>query len=164
MSMGMKYKQSKGDDLYRRSLYTIWKRTVAPPAMAVFDSADREACWVKSKETNTPLQALTLLNETAFVESARHLAVRMLKEGGDDPIGFGFRAVTAREMAEKERRLFESAIVEYQSEFSENEEEALKLISTGESAVSEAFPATEIAAYTALANVFLNLDEVITRK
>ena len=164
MSMGMKYTQSKGDDLYRRSLYTIWKRTVAPPAMAVFDSADREACWVKSKETNTPLQALTLLNETAFVESARHLAVRMLEEGGDDPVGFGFRAVTARPLAEKERNLFESAMVEYQSEFAENEEGAAKLIAVGASPVNESFPASEIAAYTALANVFLNLDEVITRK
>ena len=164
MSMGMKYKQSKGDDLYRRSLYTIWKRTVAPPAMAVFDSADREACWVKSKETNTPLQALTLLNEPAFVESARHLAVRMLEEGGDDPIGFGFRAVTARALDEKERNLFESAMVEYQSEFAENGEEAQKLISVGESPPSDAFPTSEIAAYTALANVFFNLDEVITRK
>lgn len=164
MSMGMKYKQSKGDDLYRRSLYTIWKRTVAPPAMAVFDAADREACWVSRKETNTPLQALTLLNETAFVESARHLAVRMLKEGGDDPVGFGYRTVTAREPSKIHREILEGAIAEYRREFSEDEAGAKKLISTGESPMNEEFSPSEIAAFTALANVLLNLDEVITKE
>jgi len=164
MSMGMKYKQSKGEDLYRRSLYTIWKRTVAPPAMAVFDAADREACWVKKKETNTPLQALTLLNETGFVESARHLAVRMLKEGGEDPIGYGFRSVTARGPSAEQRRVLKDALAEYRNVFSEDAADAKKLISIGESPMNEEFPAPEVAAYTALANVLLNLDEVITKE
>ena len=132
--------------------------------MAVFDAADREACWVKRKETNTPLQALTLLNETGFVESSRHLAVRMLADGKSDPIGFGFRAVTSRETTEKERRIFEAALVEYEAEFSGNPASAKKLISVGESPANTKFPPEKIAAYTALANVLLNLDEVITRE
>lgn len=164
MSMGMKYRQSKGDDLYRRSLYTIWKRTVAPPAMAVFDAADREACWVKRKQTNTPLQALTLLNETGFVESARHLAVRMLKEGSDDPLRFGFRTVTSREPKPQEVDILTEALATYQNEFTSSPESAKKLISTGESPVCTDFDAVDIAAYTSVANVLLNLDEVITRE
>ncbi|MBI1314525.1 DUF1553 domain-containing protein [bacterium] len=164
MSMGMKYQQSKGDDLYRRSLYTIWKRTVAPPAMAVFDAADREACWVKRKQTNTPLQALTLLNETGFIESARHFAVRMLKEGGNDPLNFGFRCITARHLKSTERDILQAALDEYRDQFAASPKEADRLISTGESPKNTDFDAVEIAAYTALANVLLNLDEVITRE
>jgi hypothetical protein len=164
MSMGMKYRQSKGDDLYRRSLYTIWKRTVAPPSMAVFDAADRESCWVKRKQTNTPLQALTLLNETGFVESARHFAVRMLSDGGDDPLGFGFRSVTARSLKTHERDVLNAALDQYRQEFASSPKEADRLISTGESPKNTEYDAVEIAAYTALANVLLNLDEVITRE
>ncbi|MEM7384790.1 MAG: DUF1553 domain-containing protein [Verrucomicrobiota bacterium] len=164
MSMGMRYQQSRGRDLYRRSLYTIWKRTVAPPAMAVFDAADREACWVKRKETNTPLQALTLLNETAFMESARHLAVRILEEGGDDPIGWAFQTVTARLPQPKERRLFTRALAEYRKAFADDPAQALKLISIGESPVNGDHPPEVVAPLTVLANVLLNLDETITRE
>jgi hypothetical protein len=164
MSMGMKYKPSSGDDLYRRSLYTIWKRTVAPPTMAVFDAADREACWVNRKETNTPLQALTLLNETGFVEAARHLAVRILKEGGDDPIGYGFRVATARMPTTEERSVLERAIAEYRSQFPADSKEAAELIAIGASPPPGEFPSHEVAAWTTFANVLLNLDETITKK
>ena len=166
MSMGMKYRESKGDDLYRRSLYTIWKRTVAPPTMAVFDAADREACWVNRKETNTPLQALTLLNETGFVESARHLAVRILTEGDDDPVGFAFQTVTSRIPTSEERTLLAGALESYRDEFSEFPEEASKLLSVGASPPSklEDVDPGELAAWTSLSNVLLNLDETITRK
>ena len=163
MSMGMKYKQSKGADLYRRSLYTVWKRTVAPPTMAVFDSADREVCWVSRKVTNTPLQALTLLNETGFVESARHLAVRLLKET-DDPVGYGYRLLTAREPTSRERDLFQRALAEYREHFLEHPKEAAELIAVGDSSTSAAYSAVELAAMTALANVLLNLDEAITKE
>lgn len=164
MSMGMKYRQSKGEDLYRRSLYTIWKRTVAPPSMAVFDAADREACWVKRKQTNTPLQALTLLNETGFVESARHFGARMLREGGDDPIGFGFRTVTARHPTDAEHSVLRNALSQYRIEFSANPERADKLISIGASEAVKDFERPELAAFTAMANVLMNLDETITRE
>jgi hypothetical protein len=164
MSMGMRYRQSHGEDLFRRSLYTIWKRTVAPPAMALFDAADREACWVRRKRTNTPLQALTLLNETGYVECARHLAVRMLREGGDDPIGYGFELVTARRPSGDERRLLSEALAEYRAEFSRDGEAAARLTAVGESGASAELPRPEVAAFTALANVLLNLDETIHRE
>ena len=164
MSMGMKYKQSRGEDLYRRSLYTIWKRTVAPPTMALLDAADREACWVRRKETNTPLQALTLLNETGFVESARHLAARILRDGDDDPIGFGFRVVTSRRPHDGERELLTNALADYRLEFAHDADAANKLIRIGDSPACEEFPAQELASVTALANVLLNLDEAIQRE
>ena len=81
---GTKYVESKGDDLYRRSLYTFWKRTVPHPTMTVFDAPDREFCIVRRSTTNTPLQALTLLNDPIFVEAARKLAERSIREGGAD--------------------------------------------------------------------------------
>lgn len=164
MSMGMRYKQSKGDDLYRRSLYTIWKRTVAPPSMSTFDAADRESCWVKRKETNTPLQALTLLNETGYVESARHLAARMIREGGDDPIGFGFRSLAARYPDAQERAVLESALTEYTQAFSEDLRQASQILEVGDSPANSNMNAQQLASYTALANVLLNLDEVIMKE
>lgn len=164
MSMGMKYKQSKGDDLYRRSLYTVWKRTVAPPTMAVFDAADREACWMSRKETNTPLQALTLLNETGFVEAARKLAERMLRKGGDDPIGFAFRSLTSRAPTNRERTVLAAALADAKAEFAADAAAAKLLLATGESTADEAVDTVELAAYTAVANVLLNLDETITRE
>ena len=164
MSMGMKYKPSKGKDLYRRSLYTIWKRTVAPPAMAAFDAADREACWVNRKETNTPLQALALLNEPGFVESARNLAVRVVREGGEDRLGFAFRTVTSRAPTPEERQVLEAALSEYSKSFEGNPVEAKALLSVGESPLPKDLPVEEIAAWTAMANTLLNLDETITRK
>ncbi len=164
MSMGMKYKQSGGNDLYRRSLYTIWKRTVAPPTLAVFDSADREACWVNRKETNTPLQALTLLNETGYVEAARHLAVRILKEGGEAPLDHAFRLVLARNPTAEESEVLSKAIENYRADFTERPAATKELLSIGASPPSGGFPEIELAAWTTLANVLLNLDETITRK
>ena len=164
MSMGMTYKQSKGEDLYRRSLYTIWKRTVAPPTLAVFDSADREACWVNRKETNTPLQALTLLNETGYVEAARHLAERILKEGGDPPLDYAFRLVLAREPSAEEHKILSKAIETYRADFASRPEAAKELLATGASPPNNGFPETELAAWATLSNVLLNLDETITRR
>jgi len=163
MSMGMRYKQSTGDDLYRRSLYTIWKRTVAPPAMSTFDAADRESCWVKRKETNTPLQALTLLNETGYVESARHLAVRMIQEGGDDPIGFGFRSLTARYPDAQEREILKSALAEYCQRFAEAPDQANMILAVGDSPSPKGIDVTTLAGMASLANMLLNLDEVISK-
>ncbi len=164
MSMGMKYQPSKGGDLFRRSLYTIWKRTVAPPSMAIFDSADREACWVGVKRTNTPLQALTLLNEPAYVESARHLATRLLTEAANDPIRHGFHIVAAREPTPPELAILTDALQTYQAEFAADSEAATKLIANGSTPVPKHLDPAELAAHMALANVLLNLDEVITRE
>ncbi|QDT05499.1 Planctomycete cytochrome C [Rubripirellula lacrimiformis] len=164
MSMGQRYRQSKGADLFRRSLYTTWKRTVNPPSMAILDAADRESCWVGIKRTNTPLQALTLLNETAFVEAARHLASRMIREGEGDPIGFGFRCVTACDPSDHERAILEDAAAEYWSIYRADPEAAGKLIATGSTAVNADLNPARLAAYTAIANVLLNLDQVISNE
>ncbi|NNC89911.1 MAG: DUF1553 domain-containing protein, partial [Akkermansiaceae bacterium] len=164
MSMGTKYKLGKGDDLFRRSLYTVWKRTVNPPSMAVLDAADRESCWVGVKRTNTPLQALTLLNETAFVEAARHLAERMMREGGGDPVGFAFRAATARHPSERERAILEAALDEYEITYAGEPGAAGKLIATGTTPVPKDLDPAALAAHLTVANIILNLDEVITKE
>src|SRR5919206_5353855 len=101
------YVQSHGQDLYRRSLYTFWKRTVAPPMMANFDSAMRESCVVRDTRTNTPLQALNLMNDVTFVEAARFLGQRMMKEGG---LRRGFRLVLAREPSSAEEQVLRDSL------------------------------------------------------
>jgi len=164
MSMGMKYKQSKGDDLFRRSLYTIWKRTVNPPSMAILDAADREACWVGTKRTNTPLQALTLLNETAYVESARKLAERVLRESPDDPITHAFKLVTQRNPRPDEKAILTAALTEYLTNFKVNPDSATSLATIGSSPVPNDLDPILLAAHATLANVLLNLDEVITKE
>lgn len=163
----MKYRQSSGEDLYRRSLYTIWKRTLPPPSMAVLDAADRESCMVSPKRTNTPLQALAMLNEKAFVESARNLGQRILLEGGSsvrDRVEFAFRTVAGRYPKEAEQSLLESAYLDYQKSYAGDERSAKKLIGVGESKPSESISPTELAAATTFANVLLNLDEVVTKE
>ncbi len=161
------YKADRGEALYRRSLYTYWKRTLAPPSMATLDAADREWCSVKPRRTNTPLQALTLLNETAFFEAARKLGERLLREGGDsDPerARLGFRMVTSRDPSERELELLTNAYGEYRAEFESGDSQAKAVLKTGESKATKDFAEVEIAAAAALANVLLNLDEATTRE
>lgn len=163
----MKYKQSTGDDLYRRSLYTIWKRTIPPPTMALLDAADRESCIVSSKRTNTPLQALAMLNEQAFVEAARNLGQRMLLEGGEtyaEQVGFAFRVVASRRPDDREFALLETAYREYRSEFQNDLHGAERLIEVGESELDDTLDSRELAAATTFANVLLNLDEVMNKE
>lgn len=160
----MTYKQSKGADLYRRSLYTFWKRTVAPPSLAVLDAADRETCSVRPKRTNTPLQALALLNEMTFVESARQLAQRMLLEGGDDPVTFGFRLLTSRRPTLEEMKLLNDARAEYLAAFRADPAAAKQLLHVGQSPVAAGLDPVELAAHTVLANVLLNLDETLCKE
>jgi hypothetical protein len=161
-----KYTVGKGADLYRRSLYTYWKRTLAPPSMALLDTSDREYCSVKPKHTNTPLQALTLMNETTFVEAARKLAERMLMEGGNtdaDRIAFAFRLVATRAPTAAELQVLVSALGDYRREFEADPKAAPASLKVGDSPVAD-LPPVELAAAAALANVLLNLDEVTTRE
>lgn len=157
----MQYKQSKGAGLYRRSLYTIWKRTLVPPTMSILDAADRENCSVRPQRTNTPLQALTLLNETAFVEAARGLATRMISRKSD-PIAYGFQLVAGRQPNETELQLLAAALDQYRSAYRDQPEAARKLLCVGESSFDPDADSIELAALTVLANMMLNLDEVIT--
>ena len=162
-----KYTVGKGADLYRRSLYTYWKRTLAPPSMALLDTGDREYCTVKPKHTNTPLQALTLMNETTYVEASRKLAERMLTEGGDTDaarIGFAFRLVTSRVPTSAELQVLVAALADYRREFAANPTAAPASLKVGNSPVAKNLPPVELAAAAALANVLLNLEEVTTRE
>jgi hypothetical protein len=160
------YKQAKGEDLYRRSLYTYWKRTLAPPTMALLDAGDRENCTVRTKHTNTPLQALTLLNDVTFVEAARKLGERILREGGEndtDRITFAFRSVATRFPAADEMTVLTDALNDYRAEFQSDPKRAANALKVGQSSASKQFPPPELAAMTALANVILNLEEITTR-
>jgi hypothetical protein len=161
------YPQSHGDDLYRRSLYTFWKRTVAPPLMMTFDAAGRETCVVRETRTNTPLQALTLMNDVAFVEAARVLAQRVMKDGGTTPeqrLAFAFRLATSRPPREAEQKVLLGGFEHHRTRFQKEKGEALKLVSVGEYRRDEGLDVGELAAYTAVASLILNLDEVITKE
>jgi len=160
------YRADQGAGLYRRSLYTIWKRTAAPPTMTLFDAPSREVCTVKRSRTNTPLQALSLLNETTAVESARKLAERMLKEGGDTDqqrLEWGFRLVTARRPEAAEIQLLQAGLQQDLQTFAAAPDAATKLLQVGAAPADAAVAPDRLAAWTLTANVLLNLDEVISR-
>ena len=161
------YQPDKGDGLYRRTLYTIWKRTAAPPSMLLFDSPNREICTVKRSRTNTPLQALALLNEVTYVEAARHLAGRMIQEGGTsmaERIAWAFRVVTARKPAAEELAVLTARCAARLERFKQNPDAAMQLITQGATPSDATFDPAELAACTITANVLLNLDEVVTRE
>ena len=160
------YRQGSGDDLYRRGIYTFWKRTVPPAALNTLDAPDREACVVRRSRTNTPLQALVLLNEPTYVEASRRLAERIMANSHDEKqrIEFAFRAATAREPTAAEiellRKLFQQRSVAYQ----QDRTAAAELLSVGQSKCNENFDPAELAAWTTVASAILNLDETITRQ
>ncbi len=162
----VKYVPDTGDKLYRRSLYTLWRRAVKPPLMELLDSNLRDTCSVSTQRTNTPLQALLLLNDITFVEAARALATRMIKEGGDseaERLRFGLRAVTGRNANDNELSLLSAELATQRSYFQDHPEAAAKLISTGKSKLDETLDPIELAAFTAVARVLLNLDETISK-
>lgn len=163
---GTRYVESKGADLYRRSLYTFWKRTVPHPTMTVFDAPDREFCIVRRSSTNTPLQALTLLNDPIFVEAARKLAERSIHEGGASPdsrIAFAFRVSTGRTPDAGEQRILRKTFDEMLAAYRADENGARSFLAVGVSPADPAIAAGELAAYAAVANLILNMDEVITK-
>jgi hypothetical protein len=160
------YKHDTDDRLYRRSLYTVWKRTAAPPTMLLFDAPNREICIVKRSRTNTPLQALSLLNEVTYVEAARKLAERMVhhpETNVADKLKFGFRTVTGRNPSDLELKLLEESWNEDRAYYGANLQQAEQLTQIGESK-SQVESIADLAAYTLAGNVLLNLDEVITRE
>lgn len=162
-----RYDQGKGDDLYRRSLYTFWKRTVPPPSMMTLDAADRSVCIVKRQATTTPLSALVLLNDVQFVEAARFLGQRMLKEGGNTPdeqVAFGFRLVTGRQPTHKEQAVLVKFFTEQKAVFETDTTAAKKLLTFGEKPADASLPLADLAAAAAVGNLLLNLDEATTRR
>jgi hypothetical protein len=158
------YHQAKGPSLYRRSLYTYWKRTVAPPTMSTFDAPGRESCTVRETRTNTPLQALALMNDVTYIEAARVLAERMLKLGGEDGLRWGFRRVTSRHPGSAEEEILQRARRSNLADFRRNPEAAKRLIGTGESKPDASLDPAELAAMTTVASLILNLDEAVTKE
>jgi hypothetical protein len=163
---GTKWGRSKGDDLFRRSLYTFWKRTVPHPSMTVFDAPDREFCVVRRSTTNTPLQALTLLNDPIYLEAARKLAERAIREGGENPadrLAFAFRLAAGRPPDSGEVGILQAKLNEMLSVYRLDERAAQSFLRAGASPLDPSIRASELAAYAAVAGMILNLDEVITK-
>ena len=161
------YEQGTGAHLYRRSLYSFWRRTIHPPGMEVFDAPSREVCTSRRERTNTPLQALTLMNDVTYVEAARALARRLIREGGptdEDRMSFGFRLVTSRQPEPAEIEVLMRGLRRHRSVYENDPEAAAKLVRVGESVMDPELDTVELAAHTALANGLLNLDETIHRE
>lgn len=158
--------QDMGDKLYRRSMYTFWKRTAAPPTMQLFDAPSRESCTVQRARTNTPLQALALQNDIQYVEAARELGARMVREGGtsfDERATYGWRLLTSRYPEVDElavlRAVFEAQLEAYRAD----PESATALLSVGDSTPDPELDAPTFAAWTVLGSLLLNLDETVTK-
>jgi hypothetical protein len=166
MSFGkIAYQQDHGDDLYRRSLYTFWRRTVGPTDL--FDAPARQVCTVRQGRTNTPLHALVLLNDVTYVEAARVFAERLMKEGGSTPEGRITRAfllATARPPGDAEQEILARSLHRLLEQFRADPDAARKLVGVGEAPRDPQLDVTELAAYTGLASLILNLDEVITNE
>ena len=156
------YSQSKGGDLYRRSLYTYWKRTISPPAMAAFDASTRDTCQVRIEKTNTPLQALTLLNDVTFVEAARVLAGRAVAEEAsvDGRLRLLFRSLLIRQPRAEELAILQAGLEAHRQQFRAKSEAATKLLQFGDSP-PPTDDSAETAAYTAVASMIMNLDEAV---
>ncbi len=161
------YAQSHGKDLYRRGMYTFWKRTVPPASMATFDAPDREKCTARRLLTNTPLQALALQNDPTYVEAARALAQRALLEGGKDEkgrIAWAFRLATSRKPTAQETGVLQELLRKQLAAFRRDRKAALQLLRVGESPFDPRLDVAELAAWTTVASAILNLDETITRQ
>lgn len=160
------YKQDTGAQLYRRSVYTFWRRTIPPPTMVNFNSAEREVCVVRKGRTNTPLQALTLMNNVTFVEASRFLAERMLWHSQDhrQSIAFGFRLLTGRLPNVAEQQLLESAHADFLDQYTGRQDAAAELLAVGEKPRDPRLDLIEHAAMTMTASLIMNLDESITRE
>lgn len=160
------YLQSHGPDLYRRTMYTFWKRTCPPPSLTTFDAPDRETCTVRRARTNTPLQALVLLNDPTYVEASRKLAERILLEGGttvDTRINFAFRTVLSRQPKPQEISVLKNIYTQQLEKFRQNETAAIKLLKVGESPRNEQLDAVELATWATISSILLNLDETVTK-
>jgi hypothetical protein len=161
------YKPDLGEGLYRRSMYTYWKRTCPPPGMTTLDAPDRETCTVRRARTNTPLQALLLLNDPTYLEASRKLAERLLTEGGPSfasRLDYGFRLALARSPAAPEDKILEAIHRRALEQFRKDGKAAERLLAVGHSPRNAALDTAELAAWTTVASTVLNLDEALTKE
>ncbi|MCY2981375.1 MAG: PSD1 and planctomycete cytochrome C domain-containing protein [Planctomycetota bacterium] len=160
------YRRDNGPALYRRSIYNFMKRTAPPPFMVNFDAPNREQFCTKREKSNTPLQALQLMNDVQHIEAARAMAQRMLEQGGqtfEDRLAFAYRIVLSRPPTGREVHVLEKQLTANMQHYQRDVELAKKLIALGESRASDKVDPSELAAYTLIANTLLNLDETVTR-
>jgi hypothetical protein len=161
------YVQDKGEGLYRRSLYTYWKRTIAPPFMGNFDSPNREVCTVYENRTNTPLQALDLMNDVMFLEASRKLAERIITDGGASPterINHAYELLLARPPRTAELAILTKALTGFESTYQKDPHAADRFLNYGESPRKPGIDVADLAAYTSIASMLLNLDATITKE
>jgi len=160
----IKYNQDHGDALYRKTLYTFWRRIVGPTML--FDNSARQVCSVKAMTTNTPLHALTTLNDVTYMEAARVLAERVLnaKDSDKSRLEYVFELATSRKPKSDEIKILENRLTDLRKEYADAAEEARKITTIGEYQVNENLTGTDYAAYTVLSSLVLNLDETITRQ
>jgi len=164
---GGHYPRSTGPDLYRRSLYTFWKRAAPPPSLALFDAPDRQRCVARRNVTNTPLQALVLLNDPTYVEASRALAERAILEAGEDPakrVNVAFRLATDRDPDPKEQGVLLQLIQRVLPRYRQDSASALKLLSVGDLKPNPKIEPAELAGWITVMRVILNLDETITKE
>jgi len=164
------WETSKGEDRYRRGLYTFWRRTVPYPGMATFDAPSRENMTARRVPTNTPLQAFVTLNDPAFVEMAQALGARLVREGGStaqERLRYGLQLCLARPPTDEQVRTLQQLYVQELDSYKAKPEDAKKLSTSATLPAEKAFPKdlspAEAAAWTAVANVLLNLDGVLTK-
>jgi len=160
------YSQGHGADLYRRSLYTYWKRTAAPPTMINFDASLREDCVVRAVRTDTPLQALNLMDSEQFLEASRFIGQRMLEEGGATPdsrLRYGFRLALARYPTTAELAVLHNNL-QYHLDYFSNPAKAQQFLKQGEAPADPKLKPRDLAAYASAASLILNLDETITKE
>lgn len=160
------YRRDTGESLYRRSMYTFWKRSAPPAMLEVFNAPNRETCTVRRERTNTPLQALATLNDEQYIEAARQLATLTLKQGGDtfeSRINFVSHRILSRPFRANEIVIVRNSLASLQEFYKSNEEAAKQLVSVGESKPDPSLPAADLAAWTMLSNELLNLDEALNK-
>jgi hypothetical protein len=160
------YRPDHGDRLYRRGLYTLWKRSAPPASLDIFNAPSREVCTVRRERTNTPLQALVTLNDPQFVEAARGLAQAALELGGETSelrIDFLARRLLARPFRPEELAVVEASLSKLSAYYQSNPDEAVRLLSVGESKADASLAPSSLAAWTMLANELMNLDEFLNK-
>jgi hypothetical protein len=163
---GARFRQDKGDGLYRRSMYTYWKRSACAPSLTIFDTPTREKCTLRRSRTNTPLQALVTMNDPQFVEASRALAERAMKEGGDSvdkQIEYAFRLVTGTRPNKFTMSILKESYDEELKVFSEDVERAKSIVAIGDSKRDETIDAAKHAAFSIVTQIILNLDQTLTR-
>src|SRR5262245_14615542 len=156
------YRKDSGESLYRRSMYTFWKRAAPPASMEILNAPNRETCSVRRERTNTPLQALVTLNDPQFVEAARYLAEQALKANGDK-IDFLAQRLLCRPLRAEERQVVEASLSDLLNYYKGHAADAKQLMAVGESRPDAALDVPTLAAWTMLANELLNLDEVLNK-